>query len=333
MQQVLQGAFALEPLQARRRCTTTLAMAASSPAPNRSVPITFTCGGKPMRCAPNTHSGNVVAWQATKFVITKSSSDRTNANRNPARIAGAINGSVTGHHGPRRERMHASSDSMSPARSRPRGPRTTRPKPRSPGSASFYVDPDHGLRVEPDGEVHRSPVLPPADERRPLRVQAEVRKPLEEQPDRHTHLDHCQVESNAEVASKTEPRVLAPRPEQVELVGGWPEDFLIAIRRRHEEPDVVSSRDLDVGDHGTWPRDPLLRADRVEPPEPLVDRPLDQPCGRCRRAGPAGGRRGAPVALPDRHADADRGARCRDRRRRDPERRQRRAPRVFGESR
>src|SRR5215207_8851469 len=79
----------------RRRCTSRFAAAATIPAVNRIVPITFTVGGKPMRWAPKTHKGNVVSCPATKFVITKSSRERTNARRNPARIAGAINGSVT----------------------------------------------------------------------------------------------------------------------------------------------------------------------------------------------------------------------------------------------
>ena len=55
----------------------------------------FTCGGTPIRDAPYTHVGNVFVDPFTKFVITKSSRESTNASRNPATMPGRISGSVT----------------------------------------------------------------------------------------------------------------------------------------------------------------------------------------------------------------------------------------------
>ena len=57
--------------------------------------MTFTCGGAPMRAAPQTNSGNVVSEPELKYVTTKSSIEIAKHSSSAARIAGAISGSVT----------------------------------------------------------------------------------------------------------------------------------------------------------------------------------------------------------------------------------------------
>ena len=60
-----------------------------------ALPITFTCGGAPIRAAPQTNSGNVTSDPELKYVTTKSSIETAKQSRSAARIAGAISGSVT----------------------------------------------------------------------------------------------------------------------------------------------------------------------------------------------------------------------------------------------
>ena len=52
-------------------------------------PMTLICGGTATRAAPHTKSGKVWSAPATRYVMTKSSTERANARRNPARIPGA----------------------------------------------------------------------------------------------------------------------------------------------------------------------------------------------------------------------------------------------------
>src|SRR5207244_13196164 len=79
----------------RRIWTRTLPSMAATAMTKMAVPITFTCGGAPTCAAPQTNNGNVTFEPATKFVITKSSMERANESRSPARMAGAISGRVT----------------------------------------------------------------------------------------------------------------------------------------------------------------------------------------------------------------------------------------------
>src|SRR5919106_6448599 len=80
----------------RRRCwKRTLASIRPTATTKMIVPSTFTCGGAPTRAAPQTNIGNVTVEPALKFVMMKSSMERANASSAPARIPGAIRGSVT----------------------------------------------------------------------------------------------------------------------------------------------------------------------------------------------------------------------------------------------
>ena len=55
------------PLAGRPEARDEVQPAVIRPATNRIVPQTFTCGGTPMRVAPNTHVGNVLTAPPTKF--------------------------------------------------------------------------------------------------------------------------------------------------------------------------------------------------------------------------------------------------------------------------
>src|SRR5689334_1916493 len=81
--------------RSRRICTRTFTSMAVTATTKIAVPITFTCGGAPIRAAPQTNSGNVVSDPALKYVTTKSSMEIAKQSSKAARIAGAISGSVT----------------------------------------------------------------------------------------------------------------------------------------------------------------------------------------------------------------------------------------------
>ena len=68
---------------------------AASATMKMALPITFTCGGAPTRAAPQTKSGNVISEPETKYVITKSSTERAKPSSAAESTAGAITGSVT----------------------------------------------------------------------------------------------------------------------------------------------------------------------------------------------------------------------------------------------
>src|SRR5262245_11118897 len=88
-------------------------IAISTPTAKIRVPMMFTCGGRPTRVEPHTHSGNVwMTVPAANCVMTKSSMDSANASNAPESTAGKIDGKVTSQkvvHGPAPRSRAASS--------------------------------------------------------------------------------------------------------------------------------------------------------------------------------------------------------------------------------
>src|SRR4029453_14491498 len=82
-------------VQTRRRWVSASTMARVAPVRKMIVAKTNTWGGIPTRVEPKTHVGNTVAGPWVNWLITKSSIDRANASKNPARIPGNSSGSVT----------------------------------------------------------------------------------------------------------------------------------------------------------------------------------------------------------------------------------------------
>src|SRR5581483_11557917 len=80
---------------ARRVWTRTFTSIALTAKMKIALPITLTCGGAPIRAAPQTNSGNVTSEPELKYVTTKSSTETAKQSSSAARIAGAISGSVT----------------------------------------------------------------------------------------------------------------------------------------------------------------------------------------------------------------------------------------------
>src|SRR6185369_13923031 len=62
---------------------------------NMAEPMTLICGGTATRAAPHTKSGKVWSAPATRYVMTKSSTESAKARKNPARIPGQMRGRVT----------------------------------------------------------------------------------------------------------------------------------------------------------------------------------------------------------------------------------------------
>src|SRR5258708_10813891 len=71
-----------------------LAIAHSSPTAKMALPNTKTWGGMPTRVAAYTHTGNGTDEPLTKLEVTKSSMDKANAIKAPARTPGMMIGSV-----------------------------------------------------------------------------------------------------------------------------------------------------------------------------------------------------------------------------------------------